>query len=52
MIRIFSFHTTKKLVEFKGHNDFIRRVIFNPITKEIISCSDEKNIILWKPNQD
>ena len=47
-IRMFSFHTTQKLYQFQAHNDFIRRVLYNDLTKEIISCSDEKNIIVWE----
>lgn len=47
-VRIFSFHTTQKLSEFEAHKDFIRKVIFNNKTGDIITCSDDKTIKRWK----
>ena len=46
-IKAFNFHTTDKLCEFEGHKDFLRKIIFNPISSHLLSCSDDKTIIQW-----
>lgn len=46
-IKGFSFHTTEKICEFEGHKDFLRKIIFNPISNFLLSCSDDKTIIQW-----
>jgi coatomer subunit beta' len=51
-VRIFSFHTTQKLVEFEGHKDFIRKVVFNNKTGDILTCSDDKTIKKFKQGKD
>ncbi len=48
MIRVYNFHTTQKLMEFEGHQDFVRKLIFNQTTKDFLSCSDDKSIIHYK----
>jgi coatomer subunit beta' len=50
-IRVFNYHTTQKLMQFQGHDDFVRKLVYNPSTNEIVSCSDDKSIIVWEYNK-
>lgn len=46
-IKGFNFHTTDKICEFEAHKDFLRKIVFNPISNYLLSCSDDKTIIQW-----
>lgn len=47
-VRIFDFQTEQKKVQFQAHEDFIRKVLFIPGTKEILVSSDDRTITHWR----
>lgn len=51
-LRVFSFHTTQKLSEFEAHKDFTRKVISNPQSGDLITCSDDKTIKRWLKSEN
>ncbi|ETO23618.1 hypothetical protein RFI_13560 [Reticulomyxa filosa] len=48
-IRIWDIETTKQLIVFKGHEDFVRSVKYgsNKLVNTILSGSDDKSVRLW-----
>lgn len=47
MIRIWDVVTASCLMVIRGHDNWVKGVIFHPSGKYLISCSDDKSIRVW-----
>ena len=47
-IRGFNYHTQEKVFEALEHKDFVRDMLPLSSLGKLVSCSDDKNIIVWK----
>jgi len=46
-VELFSCLGGEKIMRFKGHNNWVRELVFHPNGKFLISCSDDRSIRIW-----
>lgn len=49
-VRLWEVPSGKKVCEFNGHLDGVNKVVFEPQTHRIFSCSNDGTIKLWNPD--
>ena len=46
-VRVYNYHTTQKIYEFCEHRDFVRKIAYSPTTNELVTCSDDKRVLIY-----
>jgi WD40 repeat protein len=47
LIKLYDLHNGQLLTSLKGHKGWVRDISFNDIQTKLISCGDDKNIVIW-----